>query len=448
MARNPFFFEGVFTGSTTPATFPLSVNSSGRRLQTPNGVPFLIKEVSSWGLVQIISDPHVINYVDLMCNRGFNAAKVSVINNDSKFVGDYPGQTPNWNGVAPFTTPNNFATPNPAYFDHALNVVNYMFTKNMLCFLFPAYLGFALDGWREIMVNDNDNAQCFTYGAYLGTRFKDCTNIIWAAGGDHYPDTNETQRQNAIIDGIRSVAPNQLWTAHWDNGDSIGGTLSTDDVAVVAHMGQMVNGLYSYNPANPPYMYSRIEEGYVTDYRPIGQAQHLPVYVLDEPYETEPQGTPVQMRDKYHRAMCEGACGFGFNAGPDWYRFIDWVTVTTGTTQVSYANAFWPTVPWDSMAPDSSNTYAISGRGTFDTYGYVSVIASPTDLVAYFPDGAGSSITVDMTKFTGARLARWWNPTSGGYVAIGTIPNVGTHLFSNPGANGGGGSDWLLRLSP
>lgn len=229
-------------GAASAAIFPLSISASGHYLQTPVGSPFLVREASSWGLIQIVSLSHAKDYVDKRRAQGFNAFKVSIISNDSNFVGDYREQTPKWNGVAPFTTPGNFGTPNPAYFDHAVDVVNYLLSNGMLVFLFPNYFGFSSDGWRQQMLADTD-AHCFAYGQYLGNRFKSFPNVIWAAGGDHYPDATEESRQGFVIDGIRSVSPTQLWTAHWDNGNALGGQLSTEVTTLAARMGTVVNGL-------------------------------------------------------------------------------------------------------------------------------------------------------------------------------------------------------------
>jgi hypothetical protein len=432
--------------STGPGNFPLGIASNGHYLQTPAGMPFLVTEASSWGLIQTVTLAHAKDYLDRRVAQGFNAVKISVISNDGKFVGDYGGQTPNWNGILPFTAPGDFSRPNPAYFDHAADVVNAALSKGVLVFLFPNYFGYGGDGWREVMVANSDD-DCFAYGKFLGDRFKGFPNLIWAAGGDHFPDGTEEARQAAVIDGIRSVDPGHFWTAHWDNGNADGGRLTVDEAYLTKRMGTVVNGLYSWNPANPPHMYSRVRQAYAADYSSVAGRATLPLLILDEPYETEPQGSPLEMRTKSHRAMCEGASGFGFNAGPNWYHFVDWSTPTKGTTEASYANALWASLAWQSMAPDVTDAYVTSGRGTFNTDGYVTVLASPTSLVAHFPNGAASSIVVNMSKFSKSMRARWWDPTANVFRAIAdSIANKDTQTFANPGKNSGGDDDWLLIL--
>jgi hypothetical protein len=432
-------------GPLDSSGFPLSISANGHYLQTAKGGPFLVTEASSWGLIQTVSLAHAQDYIDKRLAQGFNSLKISVISADASRIGDYRS-APNWNGIGPFTTPGDFSTANPANFDHAADVLKYMQGKGMLVFLFANYFGYGGDGWREAMVADTD-AHCYAYGQFLGNRFKGFSNFIWAAGGDYYPTSAEESRQAAVIDGIRSVDASHYWTAHWDNGNADGGRLSVDEAFLTKRMGTVVNGLYSWDPANPPHMYSRVRQAYAADYSALVGRATIPILILDEPYETEPQGSPLEMRTKSHRAMCEGACGIGFNAGPNWHHFVDWTTITQGTTEASYANMLWASLPWETMAPDVSNAYVTSGRGTFNTDNYVTALASPTALVAHFPNGAASSIVVAMSKFSKGLRARWWDPTANNYRLIAeSIANTGTHSFANPGNNAAGNSDWLLIL--
>jgi hypothetical protein len=59
------------------------------------------------------------------------------------------------------------------------------------------------------------------------------------------------------------------------------------------------------------------------------------------------------------------------------------------------------------------------------------------------------SITVDMSRFSGPVRAQWFDPTSGAYAPAhtgSTIPNAGSRLFTAPGLNAAGDSDWALRF--
>ena len=74
---------------------------------------------------------------------------------------------------------------------------------------------------------------------------------------------------------------------------------------------------------------------------------------------------------------------------------------------------------------------------------------SGTWLLAYAPpNGVGpTTFGIDMTALSAPARARWYNPTSGAYTAIGTgLANTGTRSFTTPGDNGGGANDWVLVI--
>jgi hypothetical protein len=51
-----------------------------------------------------------------------------------------------------------------------------------------------------------------------------------------------------------------------------------------------------------------------------------------------------------------------------------------------------------------------------------------------------------MTVMSGTSRARWYNPTTADYSAIGTLTNTGTQSFTPPGNNGSGYNDWVLVI--
>ncbi len=67
--------------------------------------------------------------------------------------------------------------------------------------------------------------------------------------------------------------------------------------------------------------------------------------------------------------------------------------------------------------------------------------------MAFYPSGASSSVVVNMSKFSAAKRARWYDLTNGSYTLISSsISNTGNHTFTNPGNNSAGDSDWVLIL--
>src|SRR5689334_22068662 len=78
-----------------PAAFSISPD---RRRLLADGQPFLIKELSAWGLIQALSESDAAAAMDAVQARGFNTLMISVISDDTRFAGG----PPNWNGISPF----------------------------------------------------------------------------------------------------------------------------------------------------------------------------------------------------------------------------------------------------------------------------------------------------------------------------------------------------------
>ena len=115
-------------------------------------------------------------------------------------------------------------------------------------------------------------------------------------------------------------------------------------------------------------------------------------------------------------------------------------------------NKFVRSIDWWTLVPDGLGdigTLVTAGAGTIDTDSYVAAAANPggTLLVAYVGPGHSGDVTIDMSKMRGSTTSRWFDPTSGGFQDIGTLPNSGTGNFAPPGANAAGDRDWVLILT-
>ena len=110
--------------------------------------------------------------------------------------------------------------------------------------------------------------------------------------------------------------------------------------------------------------------------------------------------------------------------------------------------------PWYNLVPDQSHTVVTAGYGTFSSSGslgsndYLTAARTPDGslVMAYMP--TIRTITVDMSKLSGAATAQWYDPTNGTYTAIAGSPfaNTGAKQFTPPGSNNAGAGDWVLVL--
>ncbi len=118
-------------------------------------------------------------------------------------------------------------------------------------------------------------------------------------------------------------------------------------------------------------------------------------------------------------------------------------------------NAFIRSVPWQTLVPSGLGgigTIVTDGGGTTDfDFITAAVTANGRLLVAYVPPGGhpGSirTFTIDMSFLAGPARARWFNPATAQYSVIAkNLPNAGGHVFTTPGNNGSGYSDWVLVI--
>ncbi len=156
-----------------------------------------------------------------------------------------------------------------------------------------------------------------------------------------------------------------------------------------------------------------------------------------------------------------GSSYYDFHGG--WQHGID----TVGATQLGYWRLFFTGIPWYDLLPDQSHRFVVSGYGTqsqipnffqrhflkltsgnIQTDGYATAgFARTGELgVVYLPERA--TITVNMTVFSTAVSARWFDPSVGKYLDINGAPfaNKGRETFASPGDNNDGDPDWVLLL--
>src|SRR5690606_32500712 len=149
-----------------------------RYLVDRSGDAFLINGDTAWSLIPALTKGEAGLYLDDRRRKGFNAVIVQLVENH--FSGPE-----NRDGQQPFIPAGDFSAPNEAYFAHADWVIREARDRGIAVLLFPAYLGYACghEGWCAELV-DNGAENLRSYGRYLGRRYRDFGNIIWAAGGD------------------------------------------------------------------------------------------------------------------------------------------------------------------------------------------------------------------------------------------------------------------------
>jgi hypothetical protein len=425
--------------------FATSVSHNHRYLLDQYGRPYMIVGDSAHTLSVYESTSQMNAYFANRHSHGFNAVLVQLI------VGPYIDSTnvansanfATYDGVTPFTTNGDIATPNPAYFHRMQTMARLAESHGITLFLDPADTAQLVESSN--FLTDNGTTKDYDYGVFLGKTFKRFPNIVWSSGNDyqHWGPANDAYVLG-IARGIRSVDPRQLQTIELNFNAS----LSTDDPLWASFVN--LNGEYDYYSP-----YAEVLKGY--DFR----QPTMPVLGLENDYEYENNitfdpGTTQNLRRQEYWTMTSGATGLLYGNHYTWDdpSWADEETHldTPGVQQLQYMSRLFRSVAWYDLVPDQGHAFVTAGYGTFQNQGvestddYVTAARTPDGSlgIAYLPQQ--TTVTVNMAEMRGPTSARWYDPTTGTYTAIGAIPNTGTHSFSSPPAHSDGADDWVLVL--
>jgi len=408
-------------------TYPVRVAPTGRYLVDQNGVPFLITGESPQAMIGDLSEADAELFFANRHAHGFNTVWINLL--CASYTGCHSdGST--LDGIPPFTVSNDFSTPNEAYFARADRILRLAAQYGFLVILDPAETG----SWLSVM-QDNGVEKCRAYGRYLGQRYAAFDNILWMHGNDYQAwGSDNDQYTTAVALGIQDFDDRHLHTVELDF--PVSGSLDDPSWAPIIQL----NASYTYAPT-----YQQV----LVDYNRAGP---VPTFLVEASYEFENTGTPQILRAQAYWSILSGATGHLYGNHYTW-QFIDgWKDQldTPGATQMAYFKALFEPRAWYDLVPDQSNAVITTGVGTFGSDDYVTAARTPDGnlVIAYVP--SARTITVDMGALAAPVMARWYDPASGGFLAISgsLLTNAGALDFTTPGdnADGPGNEDWVLVL--
>jgi hypothetical protein len=438
--------SGYFAPSTAGYLLPLKASSNNRYLVDQNAAPFLIMGDAPQSIVGHLSPGDMTTYMVDRQRLGFNTLWVNLLC-EAYTSCNSDGTT--YDGVAPFTSgssPLNYdlSTPNSAYFSRVDSMLNLALNYNFVVFLDPISTG----GWMGTLEN-NGTTKAYNYGAYLGNRYKNFTNIVWLHGNDFQTWSSNGTDNNLVMQvmaGIASVDTNHLQTielnypSSYSNQDSALGSLLTLDSA------------YTYG------------ETYDIILKSYNSSPTIPVYLAEADYEYEnlrgalpgPTG-PYVLREQAYWTVLSGGAGqiygnhYMWTFTPGWQAFLD----SPGALEIQYINQLFGSVSWWNLVPDTAHAVVTAGYGAYNgsnqnltiaNYCTTGWITNGSLALTYCPQA--STLTVNLGAFSGPVTAQWYDPTYGTYTTISGSPfqNSGSRDFTTPGQNNLGDPDWVLVL--
>jgi hypothetical protein len=401
----------VVCSSAQAVSWPLRVSSQGNYLEDQNGVPFPIIGEAGWSAIVQLDQTELIAYLDNRRAKGFTAIIMNAI--EHSFADNPPLNT---FGQHPFTKGSlDWSVRNETYWANVDYVLNQAKLRGMAVLLFPAYIGYQCgsQGWCAEM-QAQTNATMTNYGQWLGTRYANQGNIVWAHGGDANANlySNMAPRVAALKNGIAANDPNHLHTAHSGPERS-----ALDDYSSIVTL----NTTYSY--ADP--------KGEVqNDYGRIGA---LPFSFIESRYENENGATIGDLQSQAMIAYLGGALlGHFFGNNPIWLFAAGWQNTLNSNGSVSMGNigALMQSRAWFRLMPDYGNVVVTSFKGSgIRDYKATARTTDGETIMVWNP--STTPITVDMTKISGTNAKGWWwNPDNNSSTLIGIFPTTGTRTFT------------------
>jgi hypothetical protein len=279
--------------------YPLKVSANGRYLVDQNNGPFLIVGDSPQSLIGNLSVIEAAWYMDDRARYGINTLWINLLCNDGTACNSN-GTT--LDGIAPFNTPGDLATPNPVYFQRVDTIVDLAATRNMLVLLDPI----ETIGWLDVL-RSNGMAKARNYGMFLGNRHRRFSNIAWMHGNDFQTWSSMTDDAlvHAVASGIRSADPGKLQTIELNYPTSA----SLDDS--IRRLSIDLNAAYTYYPT-----YAQILHEY-------NRRHFLPTFLVEANYEFEhlphtDGGSPLNLRRQEYWTMLSGAAGQLYGCAFTW----------------------------------------------------------------------------------------------------------------------------------
>ncbi len=417
---------------------PLFVSSNHRYLQDASGHPFFLVGDCPQNLPLKLAVSELDAYMADCQSKGFNLLWICIDGQRGYELTTIPPKDRNGNPM--MMAGWDIGTLNDAYFvtiDAILRTAN---QHDIYCMLTPL----SECQWIQANIDANSPAKWLNYGRYLGHRYKSQANIIWQFGNDHI---NE-KAQHAIVQGIKEAGDTHLMTVNWRPGYRQTGS---------AWVRKYEHG-ESWIDLDAWYRNGPISEGAAPCYwqkieyeRPNPMPSFQTEAKYQQPDPPTPNATDLDCRMQNYYVALGGGCGgqvYGAGWLADAYDY-DTYRNNGGRVQALHFSRLFTSREWWTLIPDYIHAFVTAGYGTLSptTMDYVGAAMNGGTLgLAYCPKTV--TITADLSRFSGAVTARWYDPTDGSFKEINGSPfsNTGSRQFTPPGTNTGGDGDWVLVL--
>lgn len=232
--------------------YPLKVSENNRYLVDAKGVPFLMAGESPQALMVNVSEADAEMFFANRRAHGFNAVWINLLCRPGT-GGRKDGST--FDGIVPFTTPDDLSTPNDAYFARCDRMIELAGRHGLLVILDPCE---TIDHAK--VMAQNGPAKCRAFGRMLGQRYKRFDNLLWMSGNDfQWKNAEADAAARALAAGIRETDPRHLQTIELE--PRVSGSL--DDATQMAYVQALFQPRAWYDLV-PDQKHQTVTDGYGT----------------------------------------------------------------------------------------------------------------------------------------------------------------------------------------
>lgn len=424
----------------------VKVAPGGHYLQYADGTPFFWLGDTAWELLSRARKEEIEQYLEDRRQKGFNLIQVVTLAYTDEIL------RVNQYGDFPFIN-NNPETPNESYFQLVDWVLQRALAKGMVIGLFPTWGDRVAKFWAKGPVIFNEQ-NAYSYGLFLGKRYKDYPNIIWISGGDRPAFTDSMDWRpvwRAMIKGVREgTGGKALVTYHpWGEHSSSEFWKGEDENMLD------INMLQSGHAGRDIPVWDWINRDYhISPPKPVLDGE--PNYE-DHPVDWKSKNgyfRDYDIRKQLYRSVFAGACGVTYghwtvkqfyssreekweDADLYWTEAID----RPGAFQAGYLKKLILSRPPLSRIPDQ--TIIKSGQGEKGAYITAFRDADSSYAMVYLP--IGKKVEVDVSWMKAEKIAAWWfNPRTCEALKIGLLKKKDSLRFVPPAT--GIENDWVLVL--
>ena len=454
-----FFILLFFTGNIQcQQKGKLSISSDGHTFEYADGTPFFWLGDTAWELFHGLNKEETDYYLETRKSQGYNVIQAVILS-------ELNGLTEsNRFGELPLTDkdPNK---PNEAFFENIDYVIKKAASLDMYIALLPTWGRY----WSEDPIFTSKNA--YTYGKYLGERYKNQWNIIWVLGGDRIPKTNEQYKIiNQMALGLEDGDKKKHLKTFHPSGNNTSLSFFQNKSWIDFHMAQSghahrdePNYLYTLNnniakPTKPfidgepryedlpvKFWEIKLENGYQENAYPI--ADSLTPHGYFNAYD---------VRRAAYWSVFSGAAGATYGNGSvwcfwqegryapiavkhSWQRSME----SPGGKQMIFLKKLIEAYGINNLTPNRS--FIADNWSNATNYQAVISTKDNKSVLIYIPEG--NPIKISKVKIAkGNIFYRWYNPRNGQFSKKQLIKETTDLILNFKPPSQGNGNDWILVI--